>query len=453
MTGLVPDAREILTPTALNRLVRQLLDDALPPIWVEGELSNVARPSSGHVYFTLKDAGAQVRCALFRPRAQGLRFRPVDGLHVRLRGRIGLYEPRGEYQLIAEHMEEAGEGALQRAFEALKRKLAAEGLFAAERKRALPVFPHRLAVITSPSGAAVRDVLTVINRRFPLLPVDILPSPVQGADAIPMLREQLRRAIASARYAVILLTRGGGSLEDLWAFNDEQLARDIAASTIPVVAAIGHEVDVTLAELAADLRAPTPSAAAEAIAPDRAALAHRLDQHGRRLRRDIERHLLGLGQRLDSTRLRLNAIAPHRRLTAVRERGLELQRRFHRAISLRNERARSRLEKAIASLRSRDPRRWIQSQRTQIAHLHALLMRCGREGRQRHRQRLDETGRALSTVSPLRTLERGYAILRETESRQILATVAAVNAAHGITAQLKDGWVDLEVTGNPSVRD
>ena len=440
-----PDTRNILTPTALNRLVRQLLDDALPPVWVEGELSNVARPSSGHLYFTLKDAGAQVRCAMFRPRAQGLHFRPADGLHVRLRGRVGLYEPRGDYQLIAEHMEEAGEGALQRAFEALKQTLTAEGLFAVERKKSLPPFPRQLAIITSPSGAAVRDVLTVVARRFPLLPIDILPSPVQGAEAVSMLREQLRRAIISKRYDVILITRGGGSLEDLWAFNDEQLARDIAASPVPVVAAIGHEVDVTLAELAADLRAPTPSAAAEAITPDNAALIQRLNQHGRRLKRDTERQLQHLIQRLDSARLRLNMLAPQRRLAAIRERALDLQRRLRQAMFYGNERRRARTEHARTTLHGLSPVRRIVPLRAGIEHLHSLLLRCEHQHRNNRRLRLGEAARALNAINPLRTLDRGYAILRDRTGGKVLITTDDVAQATSITAQMKNGYINLTV--------
>lgn len=438
-----PDPREVLTPTALNRLVRQLLDDTMPLVWVEGELSNVARPSSGHLYFTLKDATAQIRCAMFRPRSQLLRFRPADGLHVRLRGKVGLYEPRGEYQLIAEHMEEAGEGALQRALEALKRKLAAEGVFAIERKRPLPAFPRRLAVITSPSGAAVRDVISVIGRRFPLLPVEILPAPVQGAEAVPALRERLRQAAASGRYDVILITRGGGSLEDLWAFNDEQLARDIAASPVPVVAAIGHEVDVTLAELAADLRAPTPSVAAEAIAPDGPALKRTLLQLGSRLQREARRTLQTRAQRLDGTRLRLGSADPRRRLAMLKERGQSLGRRLCQSVGRDLERRRLRLGAAARALRACDPRRRLERLRERLAQARGGLLR----GEQRQRRevvlRLQELGRALHAVSPLRTLDRGYAILRAGDDGRVLTSAAQVAEVAAVSAQLADGRVDL----------
>ena len=269
------DRNHILTPSQLNTLARDLLEGAFPLVLVEGEIGNLSRPGSGHLYFTLKDARAQVRCALFKPKSQWLGFTPREGLRVLARGRLTLYEARGDYQLILDSMEEAGEGALRRAFEELKARLQSEGLFDAARKRPLPAHVRRLAVLTSASGAVIRDIVSVLRRRFPLVEVDLLPVPVQGDTAAAQIRAMLQRAIASARYDVIVLARGGGSLEDLWAFNDEALVRAIAASPLPVVSAIGHETDFTLADFAADLRAPTPSAAAELLVPDRAnLLAH-----------------------------------------------------------------------------------------------------------------------------------------------------------------------------------
>lgn len=438
------DPREILTPTSLNRLVRQLLDDAMPPVWVEGELSNLARPASGHLYFTLKDAGAQIRCAMFKSAASRLRFRPADGLHVRLRGRVGLYEPRGDYQLIADAMEEAGEGALQRAYEALKNRLAAEGLFDSERKRVLPAFPRRLAVITSPSGAAIRDVLTVIARRFPLLPVEVLPAPVQGAEAVPALRAQLRAAITAQRHDVILITRGGGSLEDLWAFNDEALARDIAASPIPVVAAIGHEVDTTLAELAADLRAPTPSAAAEAIAPDAQHLARQLRLLGQRLRRDAARRLQFLAQRLDSARLRLQAHDPRRRLERMREKAATARQRM--ALALRHvlTQRRGRLSASGTTLRALRPDRRIGQWRQRLEQAGTRLRFATANRHRQQRQRLDQAGAALQALSPLRTLERGYAIVSDAGSGQIVSHADQAIALTRLRIRWHDGSVQAQ---------
>src|SRR6201991_3721659 len=321
---------EILTPSGLNRLVRDLLEDALPMgVWIEGELSNVARPASGHVYFTLKDANAQVRCAMFRTAASRLRFRPVDGMHVLMRAKVGLYEARGEFQLVADHMEPAGEGALQREFEQLKARLGAEGLFDQGRKRELPAFPRRIGVITSPSGAAIRDVLSVLGRRLGLAEVDVLPVPVQGREAPPAIAAMLRRASASGRYDVILLTRGGGSLEDLWAFDDEAVARAIHASDVPVVSAVGHEVDFSIADFVADLRAPTPAAAAELLVPDRAASLRHLRQLQQRLGSLQQRRLHTLSQRSDHLYARLQAQRPQARLARDRERLTHLLRRLH----------------------------------------------------------------------------------------------------------------------------
>ncbi len=440
-----PDANEILTPSSLNRMVRQLLDEVMPMVWVEGELSNVARPASGHVYFSLKDSGAQLRCAMFRNRSAALTFRPADGLHVRVQGRVGLYEPRGDYQLIVERMKEAGEGALQRAYEQLKRKLAAEGVLASERKRPLPAFVRRLAVITSPSGAAIRDVLTVIGRRFPMLPVDVLPSPVQGAEAVPVLRERLRAVNAAGKHDLILITRGGGSLEDLWAFNDEQLARDIAASPIVVVAAIGHEVDTTLAELAADLRAPTPSAAAEAITPDGAALARQVAHLGQRLRREIGRGLQIRGQRVDSTRLRLASVDPRRQLERIRERAGQAHRQLQRLTSTGLERRRHRLDRALAALQRHRPDQRIALARVRLSQLTQRLRSGERQQRLDRVAHLRELGRALNAVSPLATLDRGYAIVMRPEDGRLLASAAAIAGESTVTARLFDGQIDLDV--------
>ena len=309
--------REVLSPSRLNALARELIEGHFPLLWVEGELSNLSRPASGHLYFSLKDAQAQVRCAMFRPRSTWLRFKPADGQRVLARARVSFYEARGEFQLVVEQLEPAGEGELQREFERLKAKLAAEGLFEAARKRALPALPRRIGVLTSPSGAAVRDVVSVFGRRLPMAQVEILPVPVQGADAAERIRAMLQRAGASGRYDVLLLTRGGGSLEDLWSFNDEALARAIATCPVPVVAAIGHEIDFTLADFVADLRAPTPSAAAELLVPSAAelarALVHRLD----RARHALQRRLGSAAQRSDQAGLRLRAQRPATRLAVI----------------------------------------------------------------------------------------------------------------------------------------
>ena len=257
---LIPE-RRILKPAQLNALAKDLLESNFSQIWLEGEISNLAKPSSGHLYFSLKDQRAQVRCAMFKNRAMYITTPIKDGQLVLVRARVTLYEARGEYQLAVESIEAAGEGALQLAFERLKKQLESEGLFTADRKKTLPAYIKRIAVMTSPNGAAIHDVLTVLSRRFPMLPIEIWPVPVQGNEAAEILTNTLQAILQSNRYDAVLVTRGGGSLEDLWPFNNEHLVRQAASSSIPIISAIGHEVDFSLLDFAADVRAPTPSAA------------------------------------------------------------------------------------------------------------------------------------------------------------------------------------------------
>ena len=390
---------DVLTPSQLNTLARSLLEDAFPLVWVEGELGNVSRPASGHLYFTLKDARAQVRGALFKPKSQWLKFVPREGLRVLARGRLTLYEARGEYQLVLDHMEEAGEGALRRSFEELKAKLAAEGLFASERKRPLPRFVRRLGVITSPTGAAVRDIVSVLGRRCPLLEVEILPVQVQGATAAAGIAGMLARAGACGRYDTLLIARGGGSLEDLWAFNDEALARAIAASPVPVVSAVGHETDFTLADFAADVRAPTPSVAAELLVPDGDELRRRVATLQARLHRQQRQQLRQAMQRADRAGLRLEAQRPRARLDLLCRRQADSLRRLGAAWQRRLEREQSRL-RGLA--------------------------------------------RSLETVSPLATVARGYALLQHEDGRLIRSTAQA-DVGDRVEARLADGTLKLVV--------
>jgi exodeoxyribonuclease VII large subunit len=438
-------AREVYTPSALTRLVRDLLEDTLPLIWVEGEISNFSRPASGHLYFTLKDAAAQVRCAMFKPRSTWLRFRPGDGMRVIARARVSLYEARGEFQLIVESLEEAGTGALQRAFEQLKAKLAAEGLFEAAAKRALPRWPRRIGVITSPTGAAVRDVLSVLARRFPLAEIEILAVPVQGRDAPAALVAMLSAASRALRHDVLLLTRGGGSLEDLIAFNDEALARAIRASAIPVVSAVGHEIDFTIADFAADLRAPTPSAAAELLVPDAADLARTFARHRARLGQLLQRGLESRAQRLDQLLARLGAHRPQARLARADERLHALQRRLLDRAHAGLERRSARLAQARARLTARDPATLLARCAERADGLAERLRATGRRGFERRSARLVELARTLRAVSPLATLDRGYAILVERESGRIVRSVTQAPAGSALRARLADGELALRV--------
>ena len=436
--------RNILTPSTLNRLVRGLLEDALPLVWIEGELSNVAKPASGHLYFTLKDSSAQVRCAMFKPKVAALRFRPVDGMQVLLRARVGLYEPRGEFQLVAEYMEQAGEGALQREFEQLKARLDAEGLFDPARKRALPRHARRIGVITSATGAAIRDVLSVLARRWPLAEVEVLPVPVQGREAPPAIVTMLRKASASARYDVLLLTRGGGSLEDLWAFNDEAVARQIHASKVPVVSAVGHEIDFSIADFVADLRAPTPSAAAELLVPDAVAIDRHLQQLQQRLATLQQRQLQAHAQRVDHLLARLQAQRPQARLARDRERLLNLQRRLAGTLREQIQLGHNRLERLHGRLLGQHPRNHLTLLSRRLDEHDQRLRRAIVQLLERRRTDLKHAGHALHAISPLATLERGYAIIFDSQG-QVLRSARNVTAGTPLRARLIDGELPLKV--------
>lgn len=436
--------RQVLRPSQLNALARDLLEGSFPQVWVEGEISNFSRPASGHAYFTLKDARAQVRCALFRSNAARLRFAPRDGMLVLARGRLTLYEARGDYQLVLEHLEEAGEGALRRAFEELKARLAAEGLFDTDRKRPLPAYTRRLAVITSPRGAAVRDVLSVLGRRFPLLEVEVLPVPVQGDGAAAQILDMLQRAGRSGRYDLILLTRGGGSLEDLWAFNDEALARAIVASPVPVVAAIGHEVDVSLADFAADLRAPTPSAAAELLVPDRGELVERLRRDRQRFDALLARALGAQAQRVDQAFLKLQALRPQLRLERGRNRLDALRHRLGLAWQAPAARRGERLSRLLRRLDQAHPRRRLEAHRHRLALIQRALAALPARLIEPRRLQLRGLARALESVSPLATLGRGYAIVFD-ENGQVLRRAADARDGDRLRARLADGELALKV--------
>ncbi|MDQ1119662.1 MULTISPECIES: exodeoxyribonuclease VII large subunit [Pseudoxanthomonas] len=439
----LPD-RDVLTPSQLNTLARDLLEGSFPAIWVEAELGNVTRPASGHLYFTLKDARAQVRCAMFKPKSSWLKFVPREGLRVLARGRVTLYEARGEYQLVLDHMEEAGEGALRRAFEQLKARLAAEGLFDPARKRPLPAFPRRLAVITSPSGAAVRDVISVLGRRFPLLEVDVLPTQVQGATAAAQVAALVQAAGASGRYDAVLVTRGGGSIEDLWAFNDEALVRAVAACAVPVVSAVGHETDFTLCDFAADLRAPTPSAAAELLVPSIADLGTRLRGLGRRLHTLHAHHMDRVQQRVDRAWLRLQAQGPQARLALMRRRHADALRHLQAQWQRQLERRRARLGHAEGVLRAHSPQRRLAALAERLAALQARPQAA--IGRQLQREALRLTGlaRSLEAISPLATVARGYALISR-EDGTLVRRATQVAVGDRLEARLADGTLSVQV--------
>ena len=438
------DRNHVLTPSQLNTLARDLLEGAFPLIWIEAELGNVSRPASGHLYFTLKDSRAQIRCAMFKPKSTWLKFQPREGLRVLARGRVTLYEARGEYQMVLDHMEEAGEGALRRAFDELKAKLQAEGLFDDARKRPLPAFAARIGVITSPSGAAVRDVLSVLARRFPLVEADVLPVQVQGATAAAQICRMLQRAAASGRYDVLVLARGGGSLEDLWAFNDEQLARTIASCDVPVVSAVGHETDFSLADFAADVRAPTPSVAAELLVPGRDDLERRLRALDARLRNLQSQHLRQRMQRADRTALRLNALRPRARLDLLQRRQAEAMRRLAAAWQQHLDRERAHLRHADAVLRAAHPQRRIVRLRERLASLANRPQACIARRLGSDALHLRALARSLEAVSPLATVARGYAILQHDDGRVVRSVLDAAPGDR-LQARLGDGNLQVKV--------
>lgn len=399
----------------LNREVRELLEGSFPLVWVQGEISNLARPGSGHVYFSLKDDRAQVRCAMFRRRASRLNFRPVDGQEVLVKASLGLYEARGEYQLVVEGMEPAGEGALKLKFEALKAKLAAEGLFDTGRKRTLPRYPERIGVVTSPTGAAIRDVLTVLARRARGIEVVIYPCQVQGAGAAATIVAALERAFARAEVDVLIVGRGGGSLEDLWPFNEEAVARTIAASPLPVIAGVGHETDITIADLAADVRAPTPSAAAEICsqhAGDAAARVRHLEQ---RLMLGMDRRFAGLRLRIDHAARRLTD--PRRTLAGLTTDTARLRRRLETAMHYRLGARRAALTAVERRLTARDPRRGVADARRHAVRLGARLETAVRYTLRARAGALDGCTRRLKSVDPRRRISEAHGRVDAAERR------------------------------------
>lgn len=438
--------RTVLTPSQLNASARALMEQAFPPLWLEGEVSNLARPGSGHLYFSLKDSQAQLRCVLFKPHSTQLRFRPADGMQVMLRGRVGFYEARGEFQFIAEHMEPSGEGALRRAFEALKLRLQNEGLFEADRKRRLPRIPRHLGVLTSPSGAAVRDVLSILARRWPLLRVDVLPVPVQGEGAAAQITNTLQAAARSRRYDVLLLTRGGGSLEDLWAFNDERLTRAIAASPVPVVSAVGHEVDFSISDFVADLRAPTPSAAAELLVPNGTEVRQGLAQARRRLELCVSRHLQHGAQRCDLQHAKLQAQHPLRRLAHAWHRLHGAAPRMRRALERKLESGAHRTHALRTRWSLRAPTEMVARHRRHLALLRAQAATGLQRGLAVRRTRLQALARALNAMSPLATLARGYAIVRSETSGTVVQRALASRAGDVLRLQFLDGTVRAHVS-------
>lgn len=433
--------RDIYSVSRLNSEVRAVLDASFPLLWIEGEISNLARPTSGHIYFSLKDPYSQVRCAMFRMKRQLLRFEPENGMQVLVRARPNLYEARGDFQLNIEHMEPGGEGPLRQAFEVLKRRLDKEGLFDTHHKQPLPWFPQQIGVITSPTGAAIRDVISVLQRRYPAVPVLIYPVQVQGEGAAGDIVQALQLANRRNECDLLILTRGGGSLEDLMAFNDEQVARTVFASGIPVISAVGHEIDFTISDFVADQRASTPSAAAEMATPDQRELAERFSDLQRQLTARVNRQLHTVTLRAENLRQRLSLLHPGIRLGQRQQRLDELELRMDRAIQALFRQSWHRVGNLQARVRGRTPAQRIGmlQQRTEqlrhrmkssTIHMHSLLQ-----------QRLSAAIGHLNTLSPLATLERGYSITTKLATGEILLDSSAVSAGDQIETRLARGRI------------
>jgi len=442
--------RDIYSVARLNAEVRAVLASGFPLLWVRGELSNLSAPASGHLYFSLKDEAAQVRCALFRAQRQLLRFQPANGQQVLVRARVALYEPRGDYQLIAEHLEPDGEGAQRLAFEALCQRLAAEGLFAPERKRPLPAFPRQVGLITSPTGAALRDLLAVFGRRWRGLALLIYPAQVQGEGAAESLIAALELANRRAECDVLIVARGGGSREDLAAFNDERLARAIAASGIPVVTGIGHEIDLGVADLVADQRAATPSAAAELVAPSAPELLQRVAVLRARLAVAMRRRLEQGRQRQHAAWRHLGLLHPRQRLQHQSQRLDRLRWRLEHGMAVRLKRAQPLWQRLHARLRVAAPERRLTDAQRALDGLNARLARALASGLHVRRERLGRALVALDACSPLATLARGYAIVTRAHDGELVRAAQQLDSGEIIEVRLMQGRLQAQVLPAPA---
>ncbi len=429
--------RNVYSVSELNMEARALLEENFSRIWVEGEISNLARPRSGHIYFSLKDDRCQLRCAMFRMHNRRLDFVPENGLAVLANGRISLYPERGDFQLIVQFLEEAGAGALRRAFETLKKRLEGEGLFDEARKRPLPALPRQIGIVTSPTGAALRDILSVLARRFPAIPVMIYPVPVQGAEAAPEIARMLDIASRRGECDVLILARGGGSLEDLWAFNEESVARAIRRAGVPVVTGVGHEVDVTIADFAADRRAATPSAAAELVSPQASEWRQQLSTGVRRLHRHARRRVADERRLLTALSRRL--VHPRRRLFDLSQ-GLDaMVARLTRAARQTSATRRTLLNAVHARLRQRAPSQMLARHRAACLQLSQRLHQASGRVQEQRRSRLNGIHRALEAVGPVATLDRGYAIVTLARDGKLIRGSRQVAVGDEIDTRLASG--------------
>jgi len=441
----------IFTVSRLNQTVRLLLEQEMGQVWISGEISNFTQPSSGHWYFTLKDDTAQVRCAMFRNSNRRVTFRPQHGQQVLVRANITLYEPRGDYQIIVESMQPAGEGLLQQKYEQLKAKLAAEGLFDQQYKQPLPLPAHCVGVITSKTGAALHDILHVLKRRDPSLPIIIYPTAVQGDDAPGQIVRAIELANTRKECDVLIVGRGGGSLEDLWSFNDERVARAIFASRIPIVSAVGHETDVTIADFVGDLRAPTPSAAAEIVSRNQQELLRQIQNAQQRLEMAMDYYLANGHRRFTQLQHRLSQQHPQLRLARQQTTLERLQKRMNQALENQLKQASQQQIRLTQRLNQQNPQPRIHRAQSRIQQLEYRLSENIRARLSEQRERFGNAVTHLEAVSPLATLARGYSVTTTNEGA-VLKQVKQAKPGTLLTTRLNDGWVESEIISVKAAR-
>jgi exodeoxyribonuclease VII large subunit len=425
---------DVISVSALNRLARDILESGIPPVWIGGEISNLTLAASGHAYFSLKDANAQVRCVMFRQRVSLLPFRPANGMQVELRGVVTIYEARGDFQINIEMMRAAGLGRLFEAFERLKARLAEEGLFSADRKRAIPAFPGAIGIVTSPAAAALRDVVTTLRRRMPSIPLILYPTPVQGTEAGQQIAEAIRTAGRRQEVDVLIVCRGGGSIEDLWSFNEESVARAVAESPIPVISGVGHETDFTICDFVADLRAPTPTAAAEIASPASAQLQLRLDQARRSLEHSLERQLSDKSQRLDRLSHRLRH--PGERLSQQKLQLEHLHQHMRQLMGARMEQTGWRLK--LAANRMERHRPDLRQASGRLSRMEQTLARVTRQLLKNKTVALQQQAAAIEAINPEAVLQRGYAIVQKNNGMAV-KSVDMLNQGERVTLTLARG--------------
>lgn len=442
-----PETRQrvVVSVSDLTANIREILESAYTGVWVEAEISNCRLWNTGHLYFTLKDAGAQIKAVMFRSDVRTLKFKPEDGLHVVVRGRLSVYEPKGEYQLVCDRMEPHGLGALQLAFDQLKKRLQAEGLFDAARKRPLPVLPRKIGIVTSLDGAAIRDIIKVLARRYPNVHLIIRPARVQGEGAAADVASGIRDIVKIPGIDVVIVGRGGGSVEDLWAFNEEPVARAIAASPVPIISAVGHEVDVTIADFAADVRAPTPSAAAEMVVSRKEDFCSRIERMNDRLTAAARTSIARLESRVHQLNRRPGMAGFPARLALRGRHTAEAAHHLRRAVNVAIDRRLRRYQALRLQLEQFDLRRRLGRVRSRLVGVDGALRAAAAHRRHRAEARLHTCAARLESMSPLGVLGRGYAVVWDASRTRVVRRAIEVKPGDAVRVTLSEGELTCEV--------